>query len=312
MSAPVRLLLGPQRPTTNLGEAIAAAGLRPRSVAVISAGWQEAEGDIDDVRELVGVPVNEIGLYGRAEALFAENEALCDAYRQRQDTLKEQQRLYRLRLKQLAIAARNTIRAKGNRAMIAAERRHAIAQLCALDRHHLKRTEAIQQSFEAEFHAGTVADIARHREEIAAILDDNDLVVITGGNIAILINRMRLFGMAELLATRHVCGWSAGAMVLSSRIVLYHDRMPQGRREPEVHGAGLGLLRGHVVLPDPARRLREQDQARVSLMARRYSPDACIALDSGSAVEFRDGRVVAVNAVRRLGRNGRLSALEAA
>ena len=111
MNAPVRLLLGPQRPTANIAEAMAKAGLEPRSVAVISAGWQEAEGDIDDVRDIVGVPVTDLTLYSRAESLFEEHPPLRDAYRQRQETLKEQQRLYRMRLKQLAIAARNIIRA---------------------------------------------------------------------------------------------------------------------------------------------------------------------------------------------------------
>ena len=45
-------LLGPQRPTVTLRAAFDTLGER-ESVAVVSAGWQEAEGDIDDVQEIV-------------------------------------------------------------------------------------------------------------------------------------------------------------------------------------------------------------------------------------------------------------------
>ncbi len=70
--APVRLLLGPQRPTINLPDAIAEAGIEASSMAVISAGWQEAENDIDDVRSLVPVPLTDLCLYSRAETVFRD------------------------------------------------------------------------------------------------------------------------------------------------------------------------------------------------------------------------------------------------
>ena len=47
-----RLLLGPQRPVLNLGEAFAEAGFPAGPVAVISAGWQEAE--IEDANTFEG------------------------------------------------------------------------------------------------------------------------------------------------------------------------------------------------------------------------------------------------------------------
>lgn len=310
--APLRLLLGPQRPTVNLVTAMVDAGLEARKFAVISAGWQEAESDIDDVREIIGRPATDLRLYARTEKLLGEHTECREAYRQRQDKLQEQQRLYRLRLKQLAIAARQTLKATGDRKMLAAERRHAIAQLCALDRHHLRRTEAIYQAFEESYNAVTMPELAKHRGEIAAIIGDNDAVIITGGNVAILLNRLRLFGMADLLESTPVVGWSAGAMVLSSRIVLFHDRMPQGRRDAEVFGAGLGLVRGQVFLPDPAGRLRERDQSRVSLMARRFAPDTCVTLASGAALAFEGSDLILSSGVRKLGKKGRLSGLRAA
>ena len=41
-----------------------------------------------------------------------------------------------------------------------------------------------------------------------------DKLIITGGNLPVLLNRLRLFGLPRLLAGRTVVGWSAGAMVL--------------------------------------------------------------------------------------------------
>jgi cyanophycinase-like exopeptidase len=166
--------------------------------------------------------------------------------------------------------------------------------------------------FAAAYNEQSVPAIAEHRREIAAVLDANDALLITGGDVAVLLNRMRLFDVGGLLADKPIIGWSAGAMVLAKRIVLYHDRMPQGRRDPEVLGAGLGLVSGYVVLPDPAGRLREGDRPRIGLMARRFAPEHCITLGSGSALEFENGKPISATEVRKLGKKGRLSGLRAA
>lgn len=310
--SPTRLLLGPQRPTVNLADAIAAAGIAPVSVAVISAGWQEAENDLDDIRAVLDTRLDDLCLYGRAESVFATDPELAAAYRERQERLKEQQRLYRLRLRQLAIATRATLRADGDPDMLAAEQRHAIAQLRALDRHHLRRTTLAHKEFEARFAATENAELLRHHDEIKAGIDAADAVLITGGNIIVLLNRMRLFGLAKLLADKPVVAWSAGAMVLMERVVLYHDRMPQGRRDAEVLGSGMGLVGGHIVLPDPARRLRTGDRLRIGFMARRFAPDTCVTLDSGTSVEFGGKALKRVDAARTLTRNGRVQRLRAA
>ena len=101
-------------------------------------------------------------------------------------------------------------------------------------------------------------------------------------------------------------------MVLADRIVLFHDRMPQGRREPEVFGAGLGLVPGHVILPDPSERLRQRDRPRISLMARRFAPNACVTLDSGASIEFAGDTLIAATGAGRLGNKGQVTGLRAA
>ena len=47
---------------------------------------------------------------------------------------------------------------------------------------------------------------------------------------------------------------------LAERIVLFHDRMPQGRRDAELLGKGLGLIDGHLFFPDPERRFQSTDE----------------------------------------------------
>lgn len=299
-AAPIRLLLGPQRPTANLGDAIAASGIADGRFAVISAGWQEAEGDIDDVRALVARELVDIGLYARTEAVMNADSELHDAYRRRQQQLIELQRLYRLRLRQLMIAARNVLRADGEPDFLLPEQRHAVAQLRALDRHHLHRVQAIHGAFEARFNRENYEELARHRAAMADVIASCQAVLITGGNVVVLWNRLRLFGFTDLLYDRHVVAWSAGAMSLAGRIVLFHDRTPQGRRDPELLGAGLGLIPGYLILPDASRRLRTKDTARTGLLARRFAPETCVTMDSGAALRLVGGRPAAVTEARRL------------
>ena len=46
---------------------------------------------------------------------------------------------------------------------------------------------------------------------------------------------------------------------------------------------------GVVALPDAATRLRLDDPGRVSRLARRFAPDACVLLDPGNRVEWDGG-----------------------
>lgn len=303
--APRRLLLGPQRPELYLRGAMDAAGIEARSFAVISAGWQEAENDIDDVRAAVDRPLVDLELYRRAENLFAEVPELHEAYRARQDRLQEQQRLYGLRLRQLALAARHTLRDGRDPAIAEAEQRHAIRQLRALDRHHLRATERIHEPVESAWQHDRNLPWRRHRDEIAALLAEHDAVLVTGGHLIVLLNRMRLFGLAPMLAAKTIVAWSAGAMILAPRIVLFHDRMPQGRREPELLGAGCGLVDGLAVFPDAEHRLRRKKRLALGLLARRLAPHRCFTLDNGERALYQADRLVEVEGVRCIDTSGR-------
>ena len=96
-------------------------------------------------------------------------------------------------------------------------------------------------------------------------------------------------------------------MVLTDLIILYHDNMPQGRRDAEVFTTGAGVLPGYVFLPDARRRLKENDAVRVSLLSRRFAPATSVTLDSGSLLDFEDSEIRKAADVRRLTNKGRLS-----
>ena len=133
--------------------------------------------------------------------------------------------------------------------------------------------------------------------------------LITGGNVLVLMNRLQLFAMQGQLAARHLITWSAGAMVLSDTIVLYHDRTPLGRRDPEVLGPGLGIIPRLIFLPDARKRLQYKDRARVGIFSDRFAPADCITLNNGSLFHFDEKRVHRVEKTSRLSSQGDIQEL---
>ncbi|MDH3267190.1 MAG: hypothetical protein OEM25_09505, partial [Gammaproteobacteria bacterium] len=119
------------------------------------------------------------------------------------------------------------------------------------------------------------------------------------------------FDVAKLLQQQHIIAWSAGAMTLGQRIVLFHDRTPEGRRDPELLSTGLGLLPGRIILPDARRRLRTKDPIRVGLFARRFAPATCTLLNNESLLRFDDNVLTSAEQANRLKPNGSIGLVSA-
>jgi hypothetical protein len=108
-----------------------------------------------------------------------------------------------------------------------------------------------------------------------------------------------------------VIAWSAGAMALTEQVVLFHDYVPHGVAQTEVSGEGLGVLHDLVLLPHARRRLRVEDQVRMSVLARRFEPARCLVLDDGVRVDLpADGQLP--EDARVLTRDGQISSRVAA
>lgn len=302
--------LGPQFREPNLRHCLDAMGIRGPLVS-ITAGWQEREGEIDELRSHVGADVQDLGLYLRTEHVYAEDPALASAYRERQEILQEMQDHYRLRLAALKSVAQELANLPGDSAPLRLARRAALGDVRRLDRQHLAAAVREHASFTREWHPARRASLVPHVSELRRLLQGAAAVLIAGGHVAVLLNRMRLFGMGSLLKGMPLIAWSAGAMALSERIVLFHDRTAQGVSNAEVLDVGLGLVRGVVPLPQADTRLVLDDPARVQLFARRFAPAKCLALDHGALVRWHRGRVAEVRALRRLTRNGAVAEVRA-
>ena len=277
-------LFGPQRLEPNLRSELDRLGL-DGSVAVITAGWQEREGEIDELQDHLERTVVDLRLHHRAESVFEDDPELFQALRARQDDLQAIQALYRYRLDFALEPARELMRQGSDRPdLLDREREAAIEAIRLLDREHLLRVTQVHQKHEAHWRPNRRPAVEQHRKELASILAGSSAVAIAGGHVAVLANRMRLFGVISLFGELPVLAWSAGAMALAERIVLFHDSPPQGAGNPEVLDAGLGLFRGLLPLPQARRRLHLDDPVRVSLFARRFTPDTCVPLDEGMSV----------------------------
>lgn len=297
------VLLGAQRFDPTLGDAFRELGVEGR-VATITAGWQEREAEDADLHEhLAGNTIN-LRLHQRADQVFDEDRELTEAHRERQTLLRHKQDFYRVRLEHALDAHHVVFSRKAPPSLLAEEREASLAAIKQLDDYHLAQCTQIHRTFEATYRLFDRPAIARHRDEIAGILRGCDALAIAGGNVATLQNRLRLFGIADLLDGHVVFAWSAGAMAICDRVVLFHDSPPQGHGIAEVLDLGLGLCPGVVALPQPETRLRLDDPERVSVMARRFAPARCITLPSRARVTFEDGRVTRVFGPHLLSRDG--------
>jgi hypothetical protein len=117
------------------------------------------------------------------------------------------------------------------------------------------------------------------------MLADSAALVITGGHVGMLLRTLRLFAL-PVRDDLPVIAWSAGAMALTDKVVLFHDHAPQGSHEAEVYDRGLGRVRGVVALPHARRRLRLDDRARCAVLARRFPHHRLLLLDDGTSVVF--------------------------
>lgn len=283
-------LLGPQYHAPSLGERFKELDLPDGPIAVVTAGWQEREGEDEELDTYLDGRSLDLELYRRADHVFRSDPEFREAHRETQRTLREVEGLYDLRLSFVVESVRRLLVAEGHQELIEPEQDHAIKQLRELDAWHLQRIVEIRTEFEQKWKPLERDAIATEREVVKKLLAKAPAVVITGGHVAVLLNRLRLFGMKELLEGKTVIAWSAGAMVLTERVVLFHDHPPQGPGNPEVVEEGLGLCPGIVALPDGRKRLDLKEPHGVSAFARRFLPDSCIVLGDGDCISW-DGKV---------------------
>lgn len=303
------VLLGAQRFNPTLGEAVGALGLKGR-IATITAGWQERESEDDELRaHLQGRAIN-LELHTRGERIFAEDPELRDAHRERQDVLRHRQDFYRIRLEYEMECDRIISQRTAPPEILAEQAELSNQAVRELDRAHLANCVMQHTAFKEGWRLHERPSVAKHRAEIARIVGDCEAIAIAGGHVATLLNRLTLFGIDELAAGRTVFAWSAGAMAVSERVVLFHDDPPQGPGVSEVLDAGLGLVPSAVFFPEPEKRLRLADKERMHRLHRRFAPAQCVVLPARSRVTFREGELTSPEGVLKIRPSGDVAVLE--
>ena len=283
------ILLGPQSKYASLKLAIDRIGC-DGPVALITAGWEDDEPIDDQVRNALPSASVNLRLFQRSEQLFNDDAELIQLLRSRQDELRVLRDGYLLRLDRILDAARKILMMNSQGIFdFRPECELTIDQLRQLDRQYFVRTSQVCDQYEQRLDTNNRPQVIKHREEIRDMLDQCGGVVISGGHAAIILNRLRIFGVLEMAATQPIVAWSAGAMALADQIVLFHDSPPQGRGNPEVLRAGMGLFHEFLPLPNARRRLKLRDKDRVSLFSRRFDRYKCVELNHRTILDRTDG-----------------------
>lgn len=278
-------LLGPQRFLTTAGTV--ARDLAPEGrIATVTAGWREREADDAELHDVMRGDTWNLRLYTRLLDVLSRDDRFAGAARTFNEAVDELAGLYSLRLQRtldtVYAAARRTVRAELSDAALS----DGVASLKAVDEWYLTQLEVLREDL-----AGPTVEselVAFHRVEVRGIVGGSALVAIAGGHVGVLLRCLQLF-LGRLPAELPVVAWSAGAMAVTDRVVLYNDRGPLGLRGAEVWDHGLGRVPGVVALPHARRRLRLEDPMTVQVLVRRFGPARCVLLDEGARVVLVPG-----------------------
>jgi len=298
------VVLGPQRWPT-LDSVVRTLDLSG-PVATVTAGWQERESDDAELDALLGGRSVNLGLHARWQDVLTRDPEYAAAELEHRAALRELQELYLVQLDGTLHGLREVGRHGGSRAEIRdAARADSEAAVRLVDGRHLARVRAARAAFEARWRPGERLAAAEHRAEVGRVLDAAAALVVAGGHVGVLLHALRLFGVG---APPVVIAWSAGAMALTERVLLFHDRVPHGPAHPEFLDSGLGWIPGCVLLPHARRRLRTDDTTRMAELAGRAAPAGCVVLDDGVRLDLGESRVLPPGA-RVIGRDGRIGDL---
>jgi hypothetical protein len=299
------ILLGPQRFTTTVGSTVRSLDISGR-IAMVNSGWEERESDDAELAgHLDGRGVN-LRLHHRMLDVLVKDEQIAAAAVVFRDRMDELRAFYGIRL----LAASDAVQAGSHRASLHAggpvAEDAAIEAVREVDRWYAGQLDELYRAARATAAPDESGTVGWHRGEIGAVLDECDAVVIAGGNVRTLLWTLRFFDVT-LRPEQTVVAWSAGAMALTDEVVLFHDFTPLGVTAAEVHDRGLGRLPGVIALPHAKRRLRLDDHARMSVLARRFAEHQLLLLDDGAVVRFPDGVTDLPAGARVLDRTGHVT-----
>ena len=279
-------LLGPQRLAPTVGATLESLGVAlDAPVATVTAGWQEREGDDQELDQHLGGRTVNLGLYRHAERVLEHDPELAGAIHERQRLLRRVQFLYRVRLDAALAACHEVFEMNDEDEPLQRARAAALETVRELDRRHLQQVTEVHAAFEARWRPGEREPLVHARTAVATALRGCAALAVAGGHVAVLLNRLRLFAVDAAARDLTVVAWSAGAMAMAEQVVLFHDDPPHGAGHPEAFELGLGLAAGVLPFPHARHRLRLDDSRRVGIAARRFAPAACVPMDEHARLD---------------------------
>jgi hypothetical protein len=283
------ILLGPQPAYASL-KAVLHKIPYSGPVALITAGWETDEQEDYEIRQAIDCEVINLKLFARTEKLFEDDPELIQQLQHRQDELRLVRDVYNERLMHQTNATRWLFHHHAPEIDLNEERESAIAMMRLLDNQHFGHASRIIDRYEVRLQTHARHLVAEHRRELAEILGRCGLLLIAGGHVAIIINRLSIFGILELTPQIPIIAWSGGAMALAERVVVFHDSLPQSLKDAEVLRPGMGVFDRVLPLPDARNRLETTNRIRVEMFARRFLQYQSVIFDEHTMLQRNQGK----------------------
>lgn len=272
-------------------------------VGLVSAGWEEDEFEDGWVRAAAGRPVVNARLYELADRLFAEDPEVIRLLRERQDELRRLRELNKFQLDHLLAVAREMLRREFLGEPVAVPAGITFEQVRQIDRAYLDLVAGVIGRYEQRIDPASRPSVRTYRERVLEQLNGCRALLIAGGHVGVLLNRLNLSGLLEAFPVP-VIAWSGGAMVLGEKLVFFHHFVPHASGDAELSRFGMRWFRSSLVFPRADERLNLGSRVEVALLARRFSGDCCYALGDESVMEWSSRELVRLDGVRQLMEDG--------
>lgn len=272
-------------------------------VGLVSPGWEEDEIDDGWVRESCGRPLVNSRLYGLADQLFVEDPEVIRLLRERQDELRRLRDVNKIQLDHLMAVARELLKREFAGEAVGVPVRVTFEQIAQVDREYLALVSEVIQRYDQRIDPRNRPTVRRYRDRVLELLQGCGALLIAGGHVGVLLNRLNLSRLLRHLKLP-VIAWSGGAMAMGEKLVFYHQFIPHGTGDAELSRHGMRWFQKMLVFPRADERLNLLNRVEVALLARRFGSDVCLALGENFRIEWDDQRMVSLQAVRQLWPDG--------
>ncbi len=295
------LLLGEQREAPRLQQALERWNISG-PVGLISAGWEEDEFDDEWVRSAVKNEIVNSQLYELADLMFADDPEVLALLRGRQDRLREFREINQVQVDRQCRVIRELMRRPTQSIAVQEAVELTARQIREADEQHLQRVDSVLHEFEQRIAPLNRPAVLTYRERVLERLGGCQALMIAGGHVGVLLNRLELSGLVSLLPLP-IIAWSGGAMALGEKVYFFNQRIPHATGEIELSRRGKGLFINLQLFPRADERLKTDDRIEMALLAQRVA-EPCLLLNQASELEWDGERLMNFSGVRVLQKDG--------